>query len=105
MMSSTFFMWLSDAVRPARGYAGHVILGDQADTIGPYNKANVTVRDWLDLFVGDSRGAMWITTGPYWRATADDVPGRFWSIIEYHDQRQVRSVLPQVRGGLPSKPR
>jgi len=79
---------------------GHYRSGNPANTVGPYNEANVSVRELLDRFVGDSSGAAWITVKPYARRTANAEPALFWLIAEYDDESLVRSVLGQARNGF-----
>ncbi|MGA2598625.1 MAG: hypothetical protein ABSH09_16740 [Bryobacteraceae bacterium] len=99
-MSTVLNMWLSDAVKPAKGYMGHYRSGNPANAVGPYNEANVSVRELLDRFVGDSSGGAWITVRPYARRTANAEPTLFWLIAEYDDESLVRSVWEQARNGF-----
>lgn len=100
LMSNDLYSWLSAEVNPKKPTFGHFRYGDPLNTVGPYDKANFSVRMLLDQFVSDSHGAMWITVRPYGRHSDSIEPDQFWFIPEYDNESLMLSVVPQVRWGF-----
>jgi hypothetical protein len=76
-------MQLAIEVNPSiQGFAGTYNPGDSNDLVGPIEKNGKRVWELLNEIVGQSTGAMWITSMPESKATAT-VTLSLWTIIEY----------------------
>lgn len=97
--SNVLFMYLRQQALPQEGggFAGHFRTGEIRDMVGPFDERDRTVRELLNILVGSSSGALWITTEPPNGTTIADRP--FWTILEYSDQtvRSAGSVDDLVR--------
>lgn len=91
--NNALFLSIQQQITPREGYAGHFRAGDPKDMVGPFDAKDETVRELLNLIVISSKGATWVTTGPYVRTQSP--PGNFWRIIEYSSARQSGSVMIQ----------
>jgi hypothetical protein len=91
--NNALFLSIQQQIAPREGYAGHFRAGDPKDMVGPFDAKDKTVRELLNLIVTSSKGAAWVTTGPYVRTQSP--PGNFWRIIEYSSTRQSGSVTIQ----------
>ena len=82
---ATLYLNYEMARDPARktGFAGDVLGPDPANTIGPLNERDKTMRQLLSLIAERSHGGMWIATPhPLGMRSAP------WDFLEYQRQEQ-----------------